>query len=90
MTILENIKIRTILLVVGSFIGLVLGWAIGFIWLVFHSLVLGWGDTAPEWYFKIQGTVQTTILVISIIAGIVGLQFLWNRAQRRKKGLAQQ
>jgi len=90
MAISENIKIRTILLIVGSFIGLVLGWAIGFVWLVFHSIVLGWGDTAPDWYFKVQGTVQTTILVISMITGMVGLQFLWNRTQRKKKGAAQQ
>ncbi|MBI5848760.1 MAG: hypothetical protein HZB31_12610 [Nitrospirae bacterium] len=85
----EEIKIKVILLIVGAFLGFVFGEAIGIMWYVFCALVLGWGDSAPDWYFQIQGIVQTTILVISIIAGIVGLQFLWNRAQRKKKGLAQ-
>jgi hypothetical protein len=37
------------LLIAGSFLGFfVIGWAIGFIWLVFISIGLGWGDSVPD------------------------------------------
>ncbi len=85
----EEITKTIILLIVGGFLGFVIGGAINSIWFVFRALILGWRDTAPEWYFKIQGTVQTTIMLISIIIGMFGLQFLYERAQKKRKTEAQ-
>ena len=90
MKITEEIKIKIILLIIGAFLGFVLGGAIGSMWYVFCALILGWGDSAPDWYFKIQGTVQTTIMLTSIIIGMFGLQFLYKRAQKKRKTEAQQ
>jgi hypothetical protein len=86
----EEIKIKNILLIVGAFLGFVLGGAVGYMWYAFCAIILGWGDSAPDWYFKIQGTVQTTIMLTSIIIGMLGLQFLYKRAQKKKKTEAQQ
>ncbi len=86
----EEITKTIILLIVGAFLGFVIGGAINSIWFVFRALILGWRDTAPDWYFKIQGTVQTTITLISILIGICGIQFLYKRAQKKRITEAQQ
>ena len=86
----EEIKIRIILIIIGFFFGFILGLAANYLWYVFHALILGWRDSAPEWYFKIQDTVDTVIMSISIFVGIVGLHLLYNRAQKKRKGEAQQ
>ena len=37
--------------------GLVLGLIANFALLIFNSVILGWGDSAPDWYFRIQDQV---------------------------------
>ena len=52
-------------------IGLALGLSINIGWFWFRGFILGWGDSAPDWYFKIQGYVHTGIVMISVVSCII-------------------
>lgn len=85
MNLTEDNKMRLILVVVGIGLGLVLGWVANVLWFAFTGIVLGWGDSAPDWYFIIQKTVQRTITVVSIFLTLIGLQLFFNRCKKRKR-----
>ncbi len=71
-------------LVEGSAIGLWLNYS----WHHFLAVSLGWGDSAPDWYFRLQEIVFLFILLI----GIIGWAVLYPRLDgfltgiRSKKG----
>jgi hypothetical protein len=55
------------------FEGSLLGLAMNFAWHYFLAVNLDWGDSAPDWYFRIQETVFIGILLIGLIGwAIVG------------------
>jgi uncharacterized membrane protein len=85
MNISDDNKIRLNLLVVGTGLGLVIGWITNVLWYAFSGIILGWGDSAPDWYFNIRNTVQTTITVVAVLLTLVGLQLFFNRCRKRKK-----
>jgi hypothetical protein len=51
--------------------GLVVGLLINTLLFLFTGVVLGWGDSAPEWYVHIQGKVLFGIMASSVIASLV-------------------
>ena len=85
MNISNDNKMRLILLVVGFLLGLVIGWAANLLWYAFAGTMLGWRDSAPDWYFNIQNTVQTTITAVAILLTLIGSQLFFNRCKKRKK-----
>ena len=46
---------RLILALVGLPLGLIVGFVLNALRYLFLSLVLDWRDSAPDWYFPIQG-----------------------------------
>jgi thiamine transporter ThiT len=85
MNLSDDNKLRMILIVVGLFLGLILSGVIKVLWFAFSGIVLGWRDSAPDWYFNIQSTVQTTITVVSIILTIVVMQLFFTKCKKRKR-----
>ena len=83
MNLTDEKKIRLILSVVGVGLGLVVGWSANFLWFAFTGIILGWGDSAPDWYFNIQKTVQSAITITAILLTVVVLQWLFNRRKER-------
>ena len=51
----------------GLIVGVIAGFVLNYIWYLFHALVLGWKDSAPEWYFPIRGTVRLMILIGMVV-----------------------
>ncbi len=43
----------------------VTGFIANYAWLLFHALILGWGDSTPEWYIGIQDWVIYGIFAAS-------------------------
>jgi hypothetical protein len=84
MTISDDNKIRLVLVVVGIGLGLVLGWISNALWFAFTGIILGWGDSAPDWYFNIQKQVQTSITVVTVFLTLIGLQLFFSKCKIRK------
>jgi len=71
-------------LVAGSAIGI----GLNFLLYIFHSLILGWGDSAPDWYRSIQHQIMLSIMVLSVI-GFFIFGHMWYRTRVNKnKGMA--
>ena len=47
-------------------IGFSVGLTILLFWKIFSGIFLGWGDSAPEWYFNIQNSIHIGIIVLPI------------------------
>ena len=43
------------------------GFFVNYVWYFFHAFILGWGDSAPEWYFGIQNLVFWGIFLGSAV-----------------------
>jgi hypothetical protein len=86
MNLTDDNKIRLILCVVGIGLGLVIGWSANLFWFAFTGIILGWGDSVPDWYFNIQKMAQTMITCTTILLTIVVLQWLFNRRKERIVG----
>jgi hypothetical protein len=66
--------------------GLLAGLVLNFLWYLFLSLILGWGDSGPDWYMEIQGYIHWGLF----LAGMVGwaIFYIWlNRYLDRKDKL---
>ena len=63
-------------IIIGSLVGL----TILMFWAMFRGIFLGWGDSAPEWYFNIQNYIHNGIIALPIIfcVTIGNLYFLPN------------
>ena len=57
------------------FQGTVVGLWLNYSWHYFLAVSLGWGDSAPDWYFRLQGIVFLGILLI----GLIGWSFFYPR-----------
>lgn len=56
---------------VAIFIGIVIGLAVNLGWFIFRGFILGWGDSAPDWYSHVQNHVHNGIIIFSIVICIV-------------------
>jgi hypothetical protein len=83
MPLSSEIRSRTPFILFGLILGLIAGFVLNALWYLFLALVLGWRDSAPEWYFPIQGTVRTLIFVGAVVCYLVGNQVVYVRAKRR-------
>jgi len=55
---------------------------LNFFWYFFVSLILGYGDSAPDWLFPIQGQIHTIIFLVSILIGLIASQWFYYYARR--------
>jgi hypothetical protein len=86
--LIKNFKIRFAIFCFSIVLGYLTGVIINFLWYLFLALVVGWGDSAPEWYIEIQKIIFNTILIISVIIWIIGSQWFYHR--RNKERIAKQ
>jgi thiamine transporter ThiT len=64
--------IKKIIRITGMTIqGVVIGVFLNFSWHFFLASVIGWGDSAPDWYFNIQETVFVFIFLIGVVGWII-------------------
>ena len=64
--------IKKIIRITGMTIqGVVMGVFLNFSWHFFLASVIGWGDSAPDWYFKIQETLFMCIFLLGLIGWIM-------------------
>ncbi|GBD99840.1 hypothetical protein BMS3Abin07_01886 [bacterium BMS3Abin07] len=75
----NNFKIRVVLLLLGLLVGWVVGVFFGYIWYLFTLVVLGYGDSGPQWINKVTACIQ----IIMIIIGIIASQWYYHYAQKR-------
>ena len=64
-------------------IGLVVGLLVNLLWYLFTALVVGWGDSAPDWYIEIQGRIFYGIMFASVIVIIFVFRFLSKKGESR-------
>jgi hypothetical protein len=57
------------------------GFAANFIWYFFLAVILGWGDSGPEWYIRIQDWIFYGIFAVSAVIWI-GIAY-WRRSRNR-------
>jgi thiamine transporter ThiT len=67
MSILKKI----IRITVTTIQGVVMGVFLNFSWHFFLAAVIGWGDSAPDWYFNKQGTIFIGIFLLGLIGWII-------------------
>ncbi len=77
----NHIKYRLILLLLGLILGWVVGGALGVVWFIFNSILLGYGDSGPEWV----NTVTTWIQIISVLSCLIASQLLYHYSQKKGK-----
>ncbi len=78
---LEIFKIRIILLLLDLILGCVLAFILGFVWFFFKLIILGYGDSGPQWI----NTVYTYIEIISIFSGAIASQWYYHYAHKKGK-----
>jgi len=61
----QELKARLVVSLISLAIGVAIGLAVNVGWYIFSGFFLGWGDSAPEWYFNIQNYVQSGIIIFS-------------------------
>ena len=59
------------------------GFVANFLWYFFCGLVLGWGDSAPEWYIDVQEKVVYGIFLGSAILWLGGIYWLRSKNTKR-------
>jgi thiamine transporter ThiT len=64
--------------------GVVMGVFLNFSWHFFLAAVIGWGDSAPDWYFNIQETLFMCIFLFGVVGWII-----LNLRLRKKSWLTQ-
>jgi hypothetical protein len=67
MSILKKIIMIPVITIQGVAIGI----SLNFSWHYFLAEVIGWKDTAPDWYFSIQETVFIGIFLLGLIGWII-------------------
>ena len=80
MSIWKELPSRLLFLIFGLGLGLLLAFVLGFIWLVITGIVLGYGDSGPDWF----NTVTYWIKIISITVCLVLSQLIFNYMKKRE------
>ena len=73
---------RLLYLIVGIGIGIILTFALGLIWMFIKGIILGYGDSGPDWV----NTVTTWIEIISITGCAIGSQVLFQYVLNKDNG----
>jgi hypothetical protein len=50
--------------------GILFGLGLNFLWHYFLAVWMGWGDTAPDWYFQHQEMIFLALLLLGLISWI--------------------
>ncbi len=74
-----SLGIRIVLLAIGLLLGWVTGYVVGFLWYFFKLIVLGYGDSGPQWI----NNVYDVIWAVSILSGIVVSQWYYSYAHKK-------
>jgi SNF family Na+-dependent transporter len=82
-----NLRNRYGVVILGLFLGAILGWAANFLWYLIHALGLGWGDSAPEWNIRIQNNVQITIFILSCVFCILLIEWRYRKTMKNEEKL---
>jgi hypothetical protein len=62
---------KMIRITVTTIQGVVMGIFLNISWHFFLAAVIGWGDSAPDWYFYRQETIFVCIFIIGLIGWII-------------------
>lgn len=62
----QKISNRLIVNSVSILVGAIFGMVINFELYFFHAVIVGWGDSAPDWYLQIQNNMINWIFLIAI------------------------
>ncbi len=65
--------------------GLVLGLVLNFLWYIFLSFILGWGDSGPDWYVKNQDYVFWGMLLTGVVSWAIFYRWLFRYLDRKDK-----
>jgi ABC-type multidrug transport system permease subunit len=79
----NTIKKRGLLFLGGLVLGIVLGVLLNYIWFFFGLIVLGYGDSGPEWLT----TVNRFIYVFSLAICLLGSQVFYHYVYKKKPKL---
>jgi len=63
--------------------GLFLGFLLNFLWYIFLSLFLGWGDSGPDWYIAIQKYIFWGFLLTGLVGWAIIYRWLWRYLDRK-------
>ena len=69
-TLLRLLKkiLRTAMVIVQ---GIIIGLGLNYSWHYFLAEYLGWGDSAPDWYFQVQGMIFMAFFLLGLIGWAV-------------------
>lgn len=84
---LENLRIRFTLLLLGLLSGCVLAFVLNVAWYLFKLIVLGYGHSAPESFIRIHVWVETTLIIISIIICLIASQWFYHYTFKKDKDI---
>ena len=83
---INNLKIRSVFLILGLALGLILNFVLNLAWYFFKLIVLGYGHSAPEWFITVHERIEIILLIISVCSGLIASQILYRSAfQKRTK-----
>jgi hypothetical protein len=73
-TVLRLLKkiLRTAMVIVQ---GIIIGLGLNYFWHYFLAEYLDWGDSAPDWYFQVQGMIFMAFFLL----GLIGWAFFYPR-----------
>ncbi len=85
---MNSLKPRKVFTVIyGMFVFLVAialtGFAANFALYIFHALILGWGDSGPEWYIEIEQWLFYGIFVAAAVLWIVVVHYRHTKNRKR-------
>jgi hypothetical protein len=83
-----NYKFKFAILVLGIVIGTIAGIVLNYLWYLFLVLIIGWGDSSPEWYVEIHNIIFYLIIVLSIVLCSTYLQIRYYHSMRKGKGVS--
>jgi len=55
--------------------GIIVGLGLNYSWHYFLAEYLGWGDSAPDWYFQVQGMIFMAFFLL----GLIGWSIFYSR-----------
>ena len=67
----KKLKVRMVVNFLSTVVGVTIGLGVNLGWYIFCGFILGWGDSAPNWYFNIQNYLQNGIIIVSVAACII-------------------
>lgn len=79
MSVWSEIPKRLIYLLIGLGVSFLLSFTLGFIWMIIKGIILGYGDSGPDWV----NTVTEWIQIVSVVICLVLSQTLFNYVKKK-------